>query len=78
MFLFIIALVFLDQLQGLFKVKHFSATGTSEREREEKTYMLFIDLLHECEGESTIAIVQPCTTIHTVLQLHAYTSYLYR
>ena len=28
----------------------FSQKGTTEREKEEATYMFFLDLLHSCEG----------------------------
>lgn len=39
-----------DDIEGMFKTIHFSTTGSTEREREQATYMFFLDLLHECEG----------------------------
>ena len=40
-----------DTIKALFEIIHFSEVGTTERAREEATYMLFLDLLHESEGE---------------------------
>ena len=37
----------------MFVLVHYSAVGSNDREKEETTYiMLFVDLLHDCEGES--------------------------
>ncbi len=41
---------FLDGLQALLKDIRFSPKGSSERVKEESTYMYFIDFLNECEG----------------------------
>lgn len=38
-----------DMITRMFK-KIYSERGTSERVKEETTFMLFLDLLHECEG----------------------------
>lgn len=44
----------------------YSERGTSERVKEETTFMLFLDLLHECEGNFIIFIV------HEVFQIYAH------
>ena len=44
----------------------YSERGTSERVKEETTFMLFLDLLHECEGNFIIIIV------HKVFQIHVH------
>ena len=40
-----------DRLKGLFTHMVFSKAGCSEREKEAATYMLFLDLLHDCEEQ---------------------------
>lgn len=40
----------IDELQKLLEDVQFSQKGTTEREKEEATYMFFLDLLHSCEG----------------------------
>ena len=40
----------IESIKNLFATKHFSDTGTVEREKEEATNMLFLDLLYEAEG----------------------------
>ena len=40
----------IDELQKLLEDVRFSQKGTTEREKEEATYMFFLDLLHSCEG----------------------------
>ena len=45
-----IMLLYVDTIITLLGKKHFSEAGTSQRMKEEATYMLFIDLLHQCEG----------------------------
>ena len=41
-------------IKDLFKTLHSSEqeTGTSEITREETTYMMFLDLIYECEGNT--------------------------
>ena len=48
--LIFIITIFVDMITGLVKKIYFSSPGTSERTREESTYMFFLDLLHEWEG----------------------------
>ena len=38
-----------DTIMTLLAKKYFFEVGTSERTKEEATYMLFIDFLHQCE-----------------------------
>ncbi len=40
-----------DQLVCLFNVIHFSHEGSTEREKEQATYMNFLDLVHQFEGK---------------------------
>ena len=40
-----------DGIKTLLQTIHFSEAGSTERAREEASYMLFLDLLHECEGK---------------------------
>ena len=40
-----------DELKVLLKDIRFSTRGSSQREKEEATFMLFMDLLYECEGK---------------------------
>lgn len=47
-----------EMIRNLFKKINFSETGATERIKEEATYMLFLDLLHECEGS------QLCGTLY--------------
>ena len=37
-------------IKNLFDTVHFSDAGVTERAKEEATYMIFLDLLYECEG----------------------------
>ena len=60
-------------IKGMFKVTHFSLAGSSEREREEATYMLFLDLLYDSEdsqGASTYFVSQSPLLIIIWLLLH--------
>ena len=41
-----------DKVKNLFGTVHFSDASVTHRVKEEATYMLFLDLLYECEGES--------------------------
>ena len=43
-------------MQEMFAVVHYSENGTNDREKEELTYMRFVDLLHDCEGDSLFYI----------------------
>ena len=43
-------IITVDTIIFLLAKKHFSEVSTSERTKEEATYMLFIDLFHQCEG----------------------------
>ena len=45
-----IFIIHVDELQKLLEDVRFSQKGTTEREKEEATYMFFLDLLHSCEG----------------------------
>ena len=40
----------IETIKNLFATKHSSDTRTVEQEKEEATYMLFLDLLYEAEG----------------------------
>lgn len=46
-----------DTIRDLFVTIHYSDAGVTERVKEEATYMLFLDLLYECEGMTTYAWV---------------------
>ena len=46
----IASVILVDQLVSLFRVIHFSPEGSTEREKEQATYMNFLDLVHEFEG----------------------------
>ena len=41
---------YIDFVQDLFKTVHFAEKGTSQRVKEEATFMLFENLLNSCEG----------------------------
>ena len=41
-----------DEIIRIAKVIKFSPDGSTERMKEEATYMLFLDYLHFCEGNS--------------------------
>ena len=56
-------------IRDLFKKIHFSETGATERIKEEATYMLFLDLLHECEGS------QECGKLYCMLCDIAYSQW---
>ena len=47
---FIGLVIFLDVVRDLFAHKVFSEKGSTERAREEATYMFFLDFLEECAG----------------------------
>lgn len=40
-----------DGIKNILEEVHYSPSGSSERVREEATYMLFLDLLYDCEGD---------------------------
>ena len=39
-----------DGIKELLKTVNFSEPGTTERIKEEATYMMFLELLYKCEG----------------------------
>lgn len=43
-------LCFTDMIKRLIGATYFSESVTNARTKEEATYMLFLDFLHECEG----------------------------
>ncbi len=45
----IIILLLTDCVRKIFKAIEFSEKGSNAREKEETTYMMFLDYLHECE-----------------------------
>lgn len=62
----------IDELQKLLEDVRFSQKGTTEREKEEATYMFFLDLLHSCEGvlhvsvhiHKSVTYMQYCFIVH--------------
>ena len=50
----------------------YSERGTSERVKEETTFMLFLDLLHECEGNFSIIIFQIHVHIVTIMMIFVF------
>jgi len=43
-----------ETIKNLIKKVHFSERGSNERLKEEATFMLFMDLLHNCEGNTEV------------------------
>lgn len=41
-----------DRLKGLFSKIYFSEEGSNDREKETATYMLFLDLMYDCEEKT--------------------------
>ena len=39
-----------DMIKKMIGLTYFSESGTTERAKEEATFMLFLDFLHECDG----------------------------
>jgi len=42
--------LYLECIRNLFQVIRYSELGSNERQKEEVTYIFFVDYLEECEG----------------------------
>ena len=57
----------LDRLKGLFSKIYFSEEGSNDREKEAATYMLFLDLVYDCEEKTGEGLWQ--NILHTIATL---------
>lgn len=46
--------IHVDDIKQLLAQVHYSEAGSSERVKEEATYMLFLDFLYDCEGNHSL------------------------
>ena len=60
-------LIFAEVIKNLFTKVHFSEAGNNQRTLEEATYMLFMDLLRDCEGKTDNCVCRVGLRHHTSL-----------